>query len=167
MRSMMHDMNRLVPRKLKIGGLFLSVLWALGWCLAACDGSPTPTSSLDQSTPEATIRTLYAAINRNDLSAVEQLVESGDKDSEPYVNGLKQMFAQGATLQVSDLKIDVVANDGQIARAQSRQYDKLILKSGEVYMEGSTSRLHTLINKHGRWYFRGLGQQVPPGWIIR
>ncbi len=167
MRSMMHDMNRLVPRKLKIGGLFLSVLWALGCCLAACGGSPTPTASLDQSTPEATIRTLYAAISRNDLSAVEQLVELGDKDSDPFIKGLSELISQGASWHVSDLEIDVVAEDEQIARAQSHQYDKLVLKSGQVYMEGATTNLHTLVKKNSRWYFRGLGQQVPPGWIIR
>jgi len=167
MRSTMHDMNRLVSRKLKIGGLFLSVLWILGCCLAACGGSPTSTSSLDQSTPEATIRTLYDAINRNDLSTVEQLAEPGDKDSEPFIKGLRELISQGASWNISDLEVDVVAEDGQIARAQSHQYDKLVLKSGQVYMEGSTSNLHTLVKKNGRWYFRGLGQQVPPGWIIR
>jgi hypothetical protein len=143
------------------------LLCVFGFCLAACGGPSTPAASLDQSTPEATIRSLYDAINRSDLAAVQRLVEPGDKDSEPFIKGLGQLFSQGVTWQISDLEVDVVANDGDVARARSSQSDKVVLKSGQVYMEGPTSNLHTLARRNGRWYFRGLGQQVPPGWIIR
>lgn len=149
--------------------MVLVVVWSLSCWLAGCISSPTLTSisAPDQSTPEVTIRSLYDAINRSDLATVKLLVEPGDKDSEPFVKGLNEMISKGATWHVSDLEVDLVAQDGETARAQSRQYDKLVLKSGEVYMEGPTGNLHTLVRRDGRWYFRGLGQQVPPGWIIR
>jgi hypothetical protein len=147
-------------------GKVMIVLWVAACIVAACGVPAEPASLPDQSTPEATIRSLYDAINRSDVRSVELLVESGDKDSADFIKGLKEIFASGATWEASNLEVDIPPNYGNIVKAQARLYEKLTLKSGQVYMEGPTSYLLMLIKKGERWYFRGLGQQVPPGWML-
>jgi len=135
--------------------------------LSACSGSATstPVSDVDQSTPEAAIRSLNDAITRGDIRAVESFVYPGDKASEDFLRGFSQFVAEGGVSYVTDLRIDVVANDGKIARARTSEHDQVVLKSGKILLDEPTGDLYTLVKRDDRWYFVGLGQQVPPGWI--
>jgi hypothetical protein len=124
-----------------------------------------PASYIDQSTPEAAIRSLNDALTRGDVGAVEALVYPGDKSSADAIAGLRELVARGGVSYVSDLKIDVVANDGNVARARTSEHNRVVLKTGEPLLDEQTGNLYTLMKKGDRWYFIGLGQQVPPGWI--
>jgi len=134
--------------------------------LASCTASsPTITRGVvDQTTPSAAVRSLYEALGRGDMQAVRSLVHPADKDSDLFVRSLETAIQEGAYVLISDLQIDVVANDGQIARTRVRHGGKVVSGSGEVLQEGPTGAFHTLVNKDGRWYFIGLGEPMPPGW---
>jgi hypothetical protein len=52
-----------------------------------------PASYIDQSTPEAAIRSLNDALTRGDVGAVEAPVYPGDKSSADAIAGLSLFFA--------------------------------------------------------------------------
>ena len=145
---------------------FLILLTFAVAAMTACSSPATPPTpvTIDQTTPESTVRSLYEALERGDMQAVRSLVHPADKDSALFVQRLEAAIQEGARVVISDLTIDVVANDGQIARARVSHGGKVVSASGEVLQEGPTGAFHTLVNKDGRWYFIGLDEPMPPGW---
>jgi hypothetical protein len=149
----------------KLGWHYIPNLVLMIALCTACVSHSSPTPGVDQSTPEKAIRSLSEAFIRGDALAVAALVYPGDTDGADLVRGFQAFVAKRGVVHMTDLEIDVVANDGKVARARTRYYNKVMAESGEIILEGQTGSLYTLMRKEGRWYFVGLGQQVPPGWI--
>lgn len=159
-----HHRNALWTRSATLISLAL-VLFALLW-LSGCDSSePTPNPLLDQSTPQATIESLYLAVYLEDSDMVKSLLDPGDPDRDKLVRAFEKMKDEKIRFDVTDIEIDIVEEEPDMVRLRARFRQK-ILVNGLTIVDEQNGAEHTLIKKNGRWYLSGQGQSPPPGWIL-
>jgi hypothetical protein len=145
--------------------VFLSTL--LLTTLSGChifQNTPQAISVPDQSTPEAAVQSLLKAFNERDVEAVEQLIEPTDKSNQLILEGLIKAIDIGATMEVSQIEITLAENTGEMARVNASFHQVLRIEN-EVVSDEPSGGMYTLIRKDGKWYFIGLGQFPPPGWV--
>lgn len=144
---------------------FAIVMLALLW-LSGCDSSePVPNPLLDQSTPQATIESLYLAVYFEDSDMFKSLLDPDDPDRNKLVRAFKKMKAEKVRFSVTDIEIDIVEEEPEMVRLRARFRQK-ILVNGIAISDEQNGAEHTLIKKSGRWYLLGAGQSPPPGWIL-
>ncbi len=141
------------------------IVWLTALVVLACTNSAKPIVDVDQSTPVATVQSYLDAASRGDWQIVRALVKPGDKDSEAYLKRFEDFAKQGGHTQLSNAKIDVVEEGGPIARIRMSGHFKVFAGNGEVLSDFDTGDFFSLVKVDGRWYFVGLGQALPPGWI--
>lgn len=141
------------------------VLFAPLW-LSGCDSSePTPNPLLDQSTPQATIESLYLAVYLEDSDMVRSLLDPDDPDREKLVRAFKSMKEEKIRFDVTEIEIDIIEEEPEMVRLRARFRQK-ILVNGLTIIDEQNGAEHTLVKKNGRWYVSGQGQSPPPGWIL-
>lgn len=141
------------------------VLFALLW-LSGCDSSePTPNPLLDQSTPQATIESLYLAVYLEDSDMFKSLLDPDDPDRDKLVRAFKKLKEEKIRYDVTDLKIDIVEEKAEMVRLRARFRQKIMV-NGLTIVDEQNGAEHTLIKKNDRWYLSGQGQSPPPGWIL-
>ena len=146
--------------------LLLLLLWAI-LLFAGCNHEePAAIVDVDQTTPEATVLSWYEAFNQQDVQAFQALLDPEDDDSEQALKALETLIARGVSFEISDIELDIVENDGQMARVRARYHEKVRVDDQVVINEYNGAEL-TLVIRDGRWYFIGVMQWPPPGWIIK
>lgn len=133
--------------------------------ISACSAeTPTPNPLIDQSTPQATINSLYLATYLQDSDMFRSLLDPDDPDINKLVRAFKKMKAEGIRVDVTDVQIDVVEEQVDMVRLRAR-FQQVILVDGIATSAERNGDEHTLVKKNGRWYLFGYGQSPPPGWI--
>jgi hypothetical protein len=133
--------------------------------LGGCSTWPRELSAPDQSTPEAAIRSLNDAYNRRDVKTVRVLVKPNDPASNAYLAKYEDFVKQGGGHQIDNVEVDIVENSEGFARARMRAQIKIITGTGQTIADSQGGGLYSLVKLQERWYFVGLGQAVPPGWL--
>ena len=132
--------------------------------LHGCTRGPSvDADDIDQSTPEATVLNLYEAFNDDDAQLLQALLDMDDDSNRKALKGFKLLVASKLHYEITDVEMDVVENDGRMARIRTR-YHHTVTMGDEVVADTRAGAELTLVNRDGRWYFIGLGQWPPPGW---
>jgi uncharacterized protein YchJ len=145
--------------------LFLTLLLTILSC--SCSNfrnTPVTISMPDQSTPEAAVQSLLKAFNEGDIKAVERLIDPSDESNQMILDGLKRGIESGATMKFTQIETILAENTGEMARVQVR-FHQVFRIEDEVVSDERSGDLYTLIKKGEKWYFIGLGQFPPPGWV--
>lgn len=166
--SRKHEFSRFGVQSLHIraSSVWLGYIWFFLSVLTACSqSSSSPTATpIDQSTPEATIRTLYNAISQSNLQMLQAVLAPNDTWNEAAIRGFRHVWENDNSFEITDLVIDIVAVEHGRVRARTRYYETVNV-NGRVDLERESGSLLTLKLIGDRWYFIGLGQQPsPPGW---
>lgn len=133
---------------------------------ASCSSAPTrPTVAVDQSTPEIAVENLYKAFNTHDSAMFRALIDPDDPDREKLVQGFEKLMASGIVYEQSDLTMAIVESTSDMTRVRAYFRERITIDGELVNDEDSGAEL-TLVARNGRWYFNGLGQWPPPGWIV-
>lgn len=160
-----YDRNALWTKSATLISLAL-VLFALLWLSGCRSSEPTITNPLlDQSTPQATIESLYLALYLEDSDMVRSLLDPDDPDRDKLVRAFKKMKEEKIRFDVTDIEIDIIEEEPEMVRLRARFRQK-ILVNGLTIVDEQNGAEHTLIKKNGRWYVSGQGQSPPPGWIL-
>lgn len=143
----------------------LLILGCMALVVSACR-SDEGVKEVDQSTPEATIRAMYQALEQADPQLLESLIAPGDPSRKTMVDAMKRMKASGVTMELTETKIYIISNDGQTALLSETGRTRL-LKGKDVIWDnnGEGSSDYTLTRLDGKWYLVGLGQWPSPGFI--
>lgn len=138
----------------------------LAMLLTACDPTSTnPDSLVDQSTPEATVHSLYEAYSSQDDVAFRMLLDPDDPDRSELVRAFKRMEAEGIRYEATEIQIDIVEEQPDMVRLRAHYRGKIIA-NGSIMGDEQTGEELSLIKKNGRWYLLGYGQWPPPGWVL-
>ncbi len=130
--------------------------------LSACtQSSPTTTSNVDQSTPEATVHSMYDAFSRGDIQSLQAVLDMEAEENKLLVSGFKAGLAAGASSSIVVVEVQIISNDGKIAKVHTRVEQKLLLKA-QVISEGISGEWLTLVKKNGQWYVRGKSEPLSP-----
>ncbi len=124
-----------------------------------------PTAVVDQSTPEIAVENLYRAFNTHDSAMFRALIDPDDPDREKLVQGFEKLMASGIVYEQSDLTMAIVESTSDMTRVRAYFRERITIDGELVNDEDSGAEL-TLVARNGRWYFNGLGQWPPPGWIV-
>jgi hypothetical protein len=112
------------------------------------------------------VRGLFAAWAAGDAPAVQRLVDPADSNSANFLRGLRALVAQGVVMRTDDLKVYIVANEGDTARVRTQEHFTFVDKSGKTLKEMRTGGMYSLVRRAGKWYLIALDEPVPPGWIL-
>lgn len=157
--------NALWTRSATLISLVL-VLTALLWLSGCRSSEPTiPNPLLDQSTPQATIESLYLAVYLEDSDMFKSLLDPDDPERDKLVRAFKKLKEEKIRYDVTDLKIDIVEEEAEMVRLRARFRQKIMV-NGLTIVDEQNGAEHTLIKKNARWYLSGQGQSPPPGWIL-
>lgn len=149
-------------RRICIQVLVVAIL-AVSVC--ACSNPEQNANYPDQSNPEATIRSYLELARRGDWRTLRTLVKPGDKDSEAYLQQFERFAKQGGRSEVTDIRLDVVEQTETIARIQMSGHFRVTDGNGKLLADTDSGGFFSLVKISNRWYFLGLGQPLPPGWI--
>ncbi len=156
--------------------LLILCLFLVATLAVACENLSVPYGSLEpdtdiqlqqvkQSTPEDAAISLEEALNRNDFETMDALLYPSDESNQVFLRGYEMMLNDGVTVTNDDVSVAIVEQTESMARLRTYFY-QTIYKNGEVLSEGRNGSWYTLTEKDGKWYFIGLADPVPPGWII-
>ena len=146
-----------------LGLLILLAILVLTGCARSGEASGG-TEDIDLSTPEAAVLNLYRAFNSNDIQLFRAVIDLEDESNRKALQAFKQQVTSEVSYETTNIEMDIVENDGHIARVRIHFYQR-ILVDGQVVAEGESGAIHTLVYKRGNWYQIGLGQWPPPGWV--
>lgn len=146
---------------------FLSYRTALGLavlsCLvASCYRQVTPAT--DQSTPEATLRAMYRALEQSDAELLASLIDPNDPTRNGMPEVLRRMKSIGVTYELVNLEVFVTSNDGTTALMSASEHARL-RQGDKVLSDTEGAPNFTLRKVDGKWYLVGLGQWPSPGFI--
>ena len=150
--------------------LLILMLIALAGCSLAVSEDGMGSESVGagpvilQGTPEEAVQSLLDAFVDGDVKTVERLIEPSDESNQMILDGLKNGIASGATMEITDIEIILAENTGEMARVQA-SFHQVFRTNDDVVSDERSGAMHTLIKKGDRWYFIGLGQFPPPGWV--
>ncbi len=128
-------------------------------------GSDISLTMANQSTPEEAVLSFYAAMDGGDIDMMTALIEADDESSNLFLEGLAMNVEQGVHGYTTDIEIYTVEETDNVARVRSYFYERMY-KKNELLWEGSNGDWFTLVEKDDKWYFIGLADPIPPGWII-
>jgi hypothetical protein len=143
----------------------LLILGCMALVVSACR-SDEGVKEVDQSTPEATVRAMYQALEQADPQLLESLIAPTDPSRKTMADAVKRMKSSGVTAEFINSEIHVISNDGQTALLSATGHSRL-LKGKDVIWDdnGEGSSDYTLTQLDGKWYLVGLGQWPSPGFI--
>ena len=118
----------------------------------------------DQSTPEAAVLSLLEAFSKKDVETVEKLMEPKDASNKIVLEGFKKGIEAGASMEITEIETVLIENNGRIARVLAR-FRQIIRMDNAIISDERSGGMYTLIKKEDKWYFIGLGQFPPPGWV--
>ncbi|MCP4089013.1 MAG: hypothetical protein GY746_04390 [Gammaproteobacteria bacterium] len=130
--------------------------------------SPSPDRSIkgvNHSTPEEAVLSFYEAMDSSDVEMMNALIDSSDESSILFVEGFAKGTEQGIFAKINDIEIFTIEKTEKMARLRSH-YFQSIYANNELVSEGLNGGWFTLIEKDAKWYFIGLADPVPPGWIL-
>lgn len=166
MQRRLHILQTHVPRQLLMFSCHVLLLTLAILLVAGCSQrEPATMLDVDQTTPEAAVLSWYKAANCNDVQLSRALLDPEDNGSEQALKALEALIASGVSFEIRDIELDIVENDGRMARVRARYHERMKVRDLVVVDEQTGSEL-TLVNRDGRWYLTGLMQWPPPGWII-
>lgn len=139
----------------------VSLLMFMIATLSSCSQASPIVSNIDQTTPDATIRSMYDAFNRGDVQLLQTVLDMEAEENKLLVKGFKAGLEAGASSDIVLIEIQMVANDGRTARVHTRVQQKLMLK-GQVLYEGPSGEWLTLVKKDSKWYIYGRTEPVSP-----
>ncbi len=157
--------------KTKTGPICISSSIILGaavlFVLVACSAVSSPAApEIIQDTPEAVVRSYFDAMNRHDAEAVQQLTDPESESDAHFLATLKITMEEGLPRwTASNLHIQLVENTGQTARLAVGAEVEIELQDGTTTTVRSSDRF-SVVNKGGKWYLVGLGEEFPPGWLL-
>lgn len=141
----------------------LLMLGCMALVVSACR-SDEGVKEVDQSTPEATIRAMYQALEQADPQLLESLIAPTDPSRKTTADVVKRMKASGVVYELVGLEIRLISNDGTTALMSAREHARL-RQDGKVLTDTEGSTDFTLTNMEGKWYLVGLWQWPSPGFI--
>jgi hypothetical protein len=157
-----HMIDALGLRRISIQVLIIAI-FATSIC--SCSKHEQNTNYPDQSNPEATIRSYLELASRGDWKTFRTLVKPGDKDSDAYLRQFERFAKQGGRSEVTNIRLDVVEQTETIARIQMSGHFRVTDGDGKLLADTDSGDFFSLVKIDNRWYFWGLGQPLPPGWI--
>ncbi len=128
-------------------------------------GSDVSLTEVNQSSPEETVLSFYEAMDNGDIDMMKMLIDPNDESSNLFVKGFVLGLEQGIAGDTIDIEVNIVEETDALARVRSYFYETTY-KNDELLWEGSNGGWFTLVKKDGKWYFIGLADPVPPGWIL-
>lgn len=159
-----HSLRKLVRRRSSLQLTLL--LTSLALLATGCSNLATNQSVVvDQSTPEKAVENLYKAFNTSDRALFYALIDPDDPDRDRLVKGFDELMASGIVYEHSDLKLDTVEATSDMTRVRVHFHEK-ILADGRLLNDEESGAELTLVTRNGMWYFTGLAQWPPPGWIV-
>jgi uncharacterized protein YchJ len=156
----MSSRTRTASHKVILG---LGLLAYLVLAMSSCGGGKTGTE-VDQSTPEATIRAMYRAVEGGDARFLESLIAPSDPTRRQTSEVLDRMNASNVTYELVDLEVFMISNDGKTALMSASEHARLH-QNDKVLTDTEGSINFTLTNTGGKWYLVGLWQWPSPGWV--
>ena len=120
----------------------------------------------NQTTPELAVKSLLKAFSEKDISAVEQLALPEDSSNQIVIKGFQKAIEEGVTMEFADIEIKVKEDSPNLAQVQV-SFQQIIRIDDQIISNERSGALYTLVKRDDEWYFVGLGQFPPPGWIER
>ncbi len=142
-------------------------------CLSSC-GSFVPTSTdaeasirkkVLQNTPEEATISFLEAWDNNDIEAMTQLIDDSDESNQTFLNGFTTIVKEGLSSETINIRLDVVEKTDTFARVRAN-YDATLSHGGRLIIDGESGSTLSLVRKGDKWYFIGLADPIPPGWIL-
>jgi len=118
-----------------------------------------------QGTPQDAISSYYEAVNLDDVELMGQLMAPGDESSQLFLSGFEESLNQGLRMELTDISLYVVEETDNMVRIQVNHQQKMT-DQGQIIFDTESGSNFTLVRKGDKWYFIGLGDPIPPGWII-
>lgn len=118
-----------------------------------------------QGTPEDAIYSFFEAMNSGDIEPMRQLVDPEYESNQIFLKGFEEGLKQGLRIEVTDISLYVVEETGDMARIHAN-HQRTMTDNGQIVFDTESGSDFTLVRKGDKWYFIGLGDPIPPGWII-
>lgn len=127
------------------------------------DASPTP--DVSQSTAQEAVLSYYQAVNEGNSELMAKLLDASDESNQRFLEGFKDSLKADIQFNIENVRIYIIEQDEKWTRIRTNHYQKLYLH-GDLIAAAESGEEMTLINKEGRWYFVGMGDLIPPGWLF-
>ncbi len=158
---------------LTIRGIKILSIFIVSVYLLSCGSSVPAAKGVDnsiqnqvrQSTPEETVMSYYTAKDNNDIDAMRLLIDNTDESSRTFLQGFINGVNSGVVGESTNIRINVVEKTESFARIRTNYYGTLS-RGNELIMDGETGSTLSLVRKGDKWYFIGLADPIPPGWIL-
>lgn len=124
-----------------------------------------PTLSVGQSTPQEAIQSYYKAVNEGNSELMAELLDASDESNQRFLEGFKDSLKTDLRFQIENVQIYVIEQNEKWTRIRTNHHQRFY-QHGNLIAESESGDEMTLINKGGRWYFIGMGDPIPPGWLL-
>lgn len=127
------------------------------------DASPTP--EVNQSTPQEAVLSYYQAFNERNPQMMEALLDPEDESNQRFLRGFQGISENAIALEVGYPQIYVVEESEKWTRIRTNHHQK-VFQNGRLIAEADSGGEFTLIRKGDKWYLIGVGDPIPPGWLL-
>lgn len=124
-----------------------------------------PTLSVGQSTPQEAIQSYYQAVNEGNSELMAELLDASDESNQRFLEGFKDSLKTDLRFKIENVQIYVIEQNEKWTRIRTNHHQGFY-QHGNLIAESESGDEMTLINKDGRWYFIGMGDPIPPGWLL-
>lgn len=118
-----------------------------------------------QSTPHEAIFSFYQAMDMSDAERLSLLVDPSDKSSLAFVEVFQDDKGIDIRSETTDIEVDIIEETGDRVRARV-YFTQVLYLDNEILSEGENGDVFTLVARDGKWYFIGLADPIPPGWLL-
>lgn len=125
----------------------------------------SPTPEVNQSSPQEAVLSFYQAFNTRNTQMMSALLDSEDESNQRFLRGFQEIPENALTLELSQPQIYVVEESKTWTRIRTNHHQK-VFQDGHLIAEADSGGEFTLIQKGNKWYFLGVGNPIPPGWLL-
>lgn len=138
-----------MKRNSTLGLLAYAVAFSMITLLIGCKA--TTEQAVDQSTPEASVREFYHALNNDNIDTIDKIMDETSVKASKVSKGLRESIKHGIHFRVSNLEVNTWKNTGEVAQVGTRLYEQ-ILQDDQIIAEGDSGELFGLTKRNGKWY---------------
>lgn len=128
--------------------------------LTGCEGVTDSVSIIDQSSPEATVRTLFDAMQRGDVETYRAVIDPKDPHFDEMVDGFEKALATGYSVEAEDLEVQIVREEVETVRVRTYYSQKILFKGQTIDHTEQSGGLMNLVKRNGRWFVRAFGRDA-------
>lgn len=96
---------------------------------------------------------------------MEALLDPEDESNQRFLRGFQDISENAIALEVGYPQIYVVEESEKWTRIRTNHHQK-VFQNGRLIAEADSGGEFTLIRKGDKWYLIGVGDPIPPGWLL-